>query len=110
MYRVTKQFARGVETTLQKFPRRDAAEAFIKDKLIEDARMKVETTYRIYDDLDEMVRAFTSADLGKNTVTSYQVSGQGRGSSQTFNPTPFNVRPQPGGLPHSWVKDVENEE
>lgn len=110
MYRVTKQFARGVETTLQTFPRREAAEAFIQDKLIEDARMKVQTIYRVYDDLDEMMREFNTADISANSgATAYQVSGQSTGRAQSFNPTPFNTTPQPTSIPRSWVKDVESE-
>lgn len=107
MYRVTKQFMRGLEETLNKFPKRAEAEAFIQARLIEDARMKVQTIYRIYDDLDEVVGEFTAADIKENVAATYTSSSQSQGKAVSFNPTPFNLKPQPGSFPHSWVKDTE---
>jgi hypothetical protein len=107
MYTVTKQFGRGRESTLEKFPRYESAAAFIQAKLAEDIRFKVETTYRIYDDLDELQQVFTHADADSLTSSS---GGQSAGRSQSFSPTPFNTKPQPGGLPHSWIKDEDDKD
>jgi hypothetical protein len=109
-YRVTKQFARGPETTLQSFLKREAAAAFIMEKLADDARFKVETTYRIYDDLDEVLKEYTLADAVQTSSSGSQGSAGSAGKSQSFNPTPFNMTPMPTGMPRSWIKDEDEDD
>lgn len=106
MYRVTKRFSGGAETPQKNFPKRELAEAFIQEELAKDVFYKVKTTYTLYDDLDEVLKAYTEADLIKKTESS---SGRSSGQSQSFSPTPFNMKPQPGGLPHTWLKDEDKD-
>lgn len=105
LYRVTKQFPRGPEIDQQKFFKLDQAERFIQEKLAEDARFKLQTIYRLYDDLDMLLKEYSAATDAP--VTSGGGAASGRpGSSQTFSPTPFNTSPRPGGMPPSSFRDV----
>ncbi len=109
LFKVTKQFVGGRELDLQAFLKRDAAEAFVQDKLTDDLRFKIQATYRIYDDLDSLLREYTPADAVAASTGGQSSSGK-PGSSQSFNPTPFNTKPQPGGLPHNWITNEEDKE
>lgn len=107
-YSVTKQFEGARESSPVKFPKREAAEAYIQEHLQKDISYKLKTTYRLYDIFDEVLQEYTAADI--QAQSSSESSGQGAGKSQSFSPTPFNMKPQPGGLPHSWVKGNEDED
>ena len=101
MFKVSKQFARGPESIVQTFKTYQEAETFIQAQLLQDKHYNVQSTYRIYE-FDEVMKEFTQADVKiENEDTSSTRSGKG----QTFSPTPFNTKPQPRGLPHTWIKD-----
>ena len=113
LYRVTKQFERGPESTLHQFMKREEAAVFIQERLADDARFKVPATYRIYDDLDEVLKEYTLADYLAHppaSSSSSESSSQSAGKSSSFNPTPFSTRPQPSALPRSWVNEVDEED
>ena len=103
MYRVTKQYTKGPETDLQTFAKRELALQFIIEKAKEDARFKIVTTYRIYDDLDILLKEINSASEDLNRELDEEKSAAGAGSSQRFSPTPLNVSPTLG--PRTWLKD-----
>jgi hypothetical protein len=107
LYKTTKQFSRGPEIILDTFREYADAEHFIQAKLSEDIHFKVIATYRIYE-FDDLLKEFTQKDARiPGSGSSGQDSASQSGNTQTFNPTPFNMAPQPGGMPHSWVKDTE---
>lgn len=112
IYKTTKQFARGPEIILESFRECSEAEHFIQMKLSEDIQYKINATYRLYE-FDDVLKVFTHKDAkipGAQSTSASQVASGQAGKSQTFNPTPFNTKPQPGGMPHSWVKDVGDDE
>lgn len=108
LYKVTKQFLQGPETILNSFKNVNEAESFVKTKLAEDARFNLKTTYRIYE-FDDVVKEFTQDSQVSGAQQAAQAASQSgqSGKTQSFSPTPFNMKPQPGGLPHSWIKDVD---
>lgn len=108
MYAVKKQFQKGPEMQVAQFAKRDLAEAFIQKNLTEDFRLNVSTKYRLYDDLDILIKEYTANDLAKESKSS--ASSQGTSHGQTFSPSPFNTAPRPGGLPHSSFKKPEEDE
>lgn len=106
-YKVTKQYTRGPETTLQTFKQYDEAARFIQTKLAEDIRFNVQSVYRIYE-FDDLLKEFTQADAKVTSFSSTSSQGAQAGQTQRFSPSPFNLTPTLG--PHSWIKDVENKE
>ena len=106
LYRVTKQFPRGPEIDQQKFMKREQAELFIQEKLAEDARFKLLTIYRLYDDLDMLLKEYAAAETDSPDPRNSGGAAGSPGSSQSFSPTPFNTAPRPGGLPPSSFRDV----
>jgi hypothetical protein len=110
-FKVTRQFPGKAEADLKTFHHHEEAIKFVADKLSEDLRYKVQSTYRIYDDLDILLKEYSLADAQAMSSSNEAESSSGKpGSSQTFNPTPFNTKPQPGGMPHSWVKDEDDKD
>jgi uncharacterized protein YdaU (DUF1376 family) len=107
-YTVTKQYGTGREATLQKFFKLDEAEKFVQKNLAEDVRFKVDTTYRIYDDLDKLIKIVTHADAEQTTPSGQSASTSGQSKTQSFNPTPFAMSPNLG--PRSWIKDTNKDE
>lgn len=113
IFRVTKQFPRGPETDLQKFMKREMAVQFITEKLAEDALYKLQTIYRLYDDLDHLLKEYTTADLEKlagSNKTQESNSGAGKDGGQRFSPSPFNTAPRPGGIPPSSFRKDDSED
>ncbi len=110
LYRVTQQYQRGGETVIAEFSTAENARIFVQAKLQEDARLKVNTTYRIFEGMD-IVEVLGEADVaagaGGSSVAS---SGSSARQSSSFQPTPFNMAPRPGGIPHSWLKSDEKKE
>lgn len=108
LYRVTKQFPRGPEIDQQKFVKREMAEQFIQEKLQEDARFKLQTIYRLYDDLDMLLKEYAAGDANASVSGSGSDSASSGkpGGTQRFSPTPFNTAPRPGGVPPSSFRGV----
>lgn len=103
MYKVTKKFSRGPESPVGTYKTLNEARQVIQDKLGEDISLKVVASYCLYEMFD-LLEVF---DQSKYEGASKEESQQ-RGSSKSFNPTPFNTTPQPKGLPRSWVKDEDD--
>jgi hypothetical protein len=112
IYKTTKQFARGPEIILESFREYSEAEHFVQIKLSEDIQYKVQATYRIYE-FDEVMKEFTQKDAkipGAPPSSSSQAASGQAGKKQVFSPTPFNTKPQPGGLPRSSIIEMDDEE
>ncbi|MEO9204121.1 MAG: hypothetical protein ABI296_00220 [Gammaproteobacteria bacterium] len=108
LYRVTKQYGRGTETPVAEFNDLEEAKLFINGKLLEDERVKVKATYRLFEGMD-LVNEFSESWL-KSSSSDDEGSASGAtgaGRSSGFQPTPFNTAPRPTGLPHNWVKDED---
>ncbi len=110
LYKTTKRFGRGPEMILETFRDYQEAEQFIQIKLSEDIHFKVQATYRVYE-FDDLLKEFTQKDAripgAQSQAVTESSSVQSSGKTQTFSPTPFNTRPQPGGMPVSWIRDEE---
>jgi hypothetical protein len=104
LYRVTRQYTRGTDTPAAQFVDSNDARLFIQTKLAEDARLKVNVTYRIYEG-SEMIEEFPPGSQEGSAGSAG--GGQQRGSTQSFQPTPFNAAPRPSGIPQNWVKDQD---
>lgn len=113
MYRVTKRYARGPESNVGSFKTIPEARDFIQQALEEDLRLKLITTYSIYEgaDLFEEIDASkieTSSDAKQPETPD---SSQSQGAGRRFSPTPLPSRPAPKGMPHSpWKDDEENKD
>lgn len=106
MYRVTKQYGRGVETLCNTFKSLVETKSFVETSLATDLTMGVKAIYRIYEGVD-LVEELNPENT--NLKTSQSSGSQGEVSSSSFRPTPFNTAPHPSGTPQKWVKD-DNEE
>lgn len=108
IYRVTKKYGRGSETNVGQFKTLNESKTFIQKQLADDALHKISSIYTLYEGFD-LIEEFDQSTLD-NTASSEDEgsSGQQRGSSQTFSPTPFSTTPQPKGMPRSWVKDEDD--
>lgn len=103
LYKITKQYGRGSETSLpERFKELNEAKSFVNEKLQEDAAMGVKATYRIYED-DEVHSEYDSSNITLSREESS--SSQGKGSGSSFSPTPFSTAPRPSGTPQKWIKD-----
>jgi len=112
LYQVSKEFQRGSETYIAKFSERTDAEAFLRMKHEADQLLKINVIYRLYERA-QMIEALggdaaVGAVMGPSQESSAAAGGKGSGS--TFSPTPFNMAPRPGGMPHNWVKDEDKKE
>ncbi|HEX2549428.1 MAG TPA: hypothetical protein VHM20_06345, partial [Gammaproteobacteria bacterium] len=85
------------------------ARQFIFEKLKEDRQFKIVATYCLYEGMD-ILQEFSVADIPEETATSNedQGSGQQKGSSQSFRPTPFGTTPTIG--PKSYIRDEEDKD
>lgn len=109
MYRVTKKYLRGSAVSVGEFADKDEAMTFITAKLDEDFKYKVNASYQLYQGA-LLMQEFAAIENADQAVGPDADSGQQPSSTQTFNPTPFNMAPRPGGLPHNWVKDSDKKE
>lgn len=110
-YSVKKQYARGSDLAFAEFNELSDAELFIEHKLQVDARLNVKVTYKIYE-LNEVIATFDPDKVAPSTTSTTSTQGQGaqgKSSTASFRPTPFNVTPRPSGTPPKWVKDDEED-
>lgn len=98
-YKVVKKYTRGPAIDVGMFVDASDAKLLIKEKLREDAQLKVNVTYQLLEG-GEVIEEFAAGSAGAG-----EAGGQQRSSGQTFAPTPFNAAPRPAGIPHNWVKD-----
>lgn len=109
MYRVTKRFARGPESPVGTYKTLSEAKNVVQDKLAEDAGMRINATYVIYEGMDLLEELDQSKRI--DTPSESQSSGSsGRGAGQSFSPSPFNMTPAPKGMPRSGFKDDANKD
>lgn len=111
LYKVTRSYQRGgAETVLNTFKTFSEGCEFIQEKLLSDSLLKVNTYYRIYEGMDLMEEFDQSKLQKKESDEREEESGTKSGKGVTFSPTPFNMKPQPKGVPQPWVKDEEDNE
>ena len=103
MYKVTKKYGTGSELEQGKFRSEPEARKFIADNIIQDVIMKVRAIYMIYEGMD-LLESIDS-DSYEAAAPSEDASSAGKGSSQSFNPSPLQMSPRPGGVPPSSFKD-----
>lgn len=108
IYRVTKKYGTGADILVTQFNNINDAKKHIQEKLIEDARYKLKVTYRLWEGMD-MLEEFTEAQVTESASDSDSGAGSGAGQRSGFQPTPFNMAPRPPGMPHSWIKDDDDQ-
>ena len=110
LYRVTKQYGRGPDILVEQFRDIQPAKNFIMTKLADDARVKVKSTWKLWEGMD-LLEEFTELNLS-DTSSRDEGSGSssGQGQRSSFQPTPFNMAPRPPGSPHSWINDEEDDD
>lgn len=110
MFKVAQKFGRS-ENFLQEFSEESQAIDFIMEKLKQDKHFKVMASYCLYE-WSDLIREYTQDDIPEDTQNKNDDEdankGAGRGSGQSFNPTPFNTAPRMPGMPHGWVKDEDD--
>lgn len=109
LYDVRKKFGPGRETSLEKFHDMKTARQFIQEKLAEDRAHKINATYCIYEGFDLMEELDQSALIETTSSGSSSGSSSSQGAGQSAAPTPFSMRPQPKGMPHSWGQKTDDE-
>jgi hypothetical protein len=106
MFRVTQKIGRSEIDLQQRFTKQVEAENFIKQKIAEVPSYSVKPSYCLYEG-EDFIQEFTQNSVTDATSTTQNQSSSSQGKGQTFSPTPFNMAPRPGGVPHNWVKDEE---
>lgn len=110
-YKVMMCHGRKSESLCAQFKEISDARLFIEHKVAAEAALKTNVIYRLYD-FDELISEHDPASVqheGKGQASS-QSGSQGHGSGATFRPTPFNMSPRPGGVPHKWNKYEDDDE
>lgn len=106
LYKVNKQYARGSDIEIAAFKEITDAKLFMQARLIEDAKLKMDVTYRLLegsDVLEELGPGAVSQPASMSATTNTSSGGAQQGSG--FQPTPFNTGPRPPGMPSKWQKD-----
>ena len=106
-YKIAAKYQKGPETVLAKFDKIIDAKAYIQNKLMDDANMKVTVIYNLYE-LGELIASFDQSAIEGDTGGG---GGQQQTSGQRFSPNPLqtNLRPA-GGMPNNWVDDSKTKE
>lgn len=112
MFKITQQYGRAPETTLNKKVNNfNEAKAAVDEMLIKDVSMNVQVTYRIYD-FDELKGEFDSSKIDISMLQGNEKqdeSSQGKGSTAGFRPSPLSTSPRPPGMPQNWKKDEDED-
>lgn len=110
-YKVTKQYGRGNEMPDGDFKDLNEAKLHIKNKLVEDAAMRMKVIYRITE-FGDVIEEFDPDKLPPpvTTTSGGDTSQQGQSTKSTFSPTPFQTSPRPPGMPPSSMKDVDEDD
>ena len=105
MFIVTKRFGRTETRLPETFKTEAEAVHFIHQKLQDDFQYKILAQYGLYDGAD-LMREYSQKDLTANNADVSTGSGEsagGKGSSQSFRPSPFSTTLRMG--PQSYLKD-----
>ena|SRR5579862_9867172 len=109
-FKVTKEYARGGESQFAQFTQVEEARSFIKEKLTDDAALKVRVIYRIYEFTD-LLEEFDPDKLGTSSgATQSSAGSQGKSSEASFRPTPLSTAPRPAGMPQNWRVDKDKDD
>lgn len=111
-YKVAKQYLKGPEQLVAKFDSLIDAKKFIAEKMEEDAAMRVNAAYLLYD-TGELMETFkgggeSGSSTGSSTAGGQQTQG-GKASGQSFSPSPLQTSLRPSGMPISSFKDTEGD-
>jgi hypothetical protein len=110
-YKVTRQYSRGPEATLQTFKTLEEAKAFAQEKLSADAAMNVKSLYRIYDVIDELLEELDSTNFNLTSASeSPSDTSGGAGKGANFRPSPLSTTARPRGAPQHWSKDDDKKD
>lgn len=106
IYNVKKKYGTGSEQQCQSFSKLDEAKAYAQECAENDAAMRINVIYSIYE-FDEVVETI---DSSKVTVSrgSEESSGSGKGQGASFRPTPLETAPRPKGTAPRWIHDEED--
>lgn len=110
-YKVTHQFQRGLEQFDKNFTKEVDARAYIEEKLAQNAAMKIQVVYRLYD-FDDVIESWDSATYQpaeKTPPSESAAGGAGKNSEMAFRPTPLQTSPRPKGMPQNWRPKDEDE-
>lgn len=107
-YRVKRAYGRGAEAECAQFKEVADATCFIQVKREQDKQLNVNVTYRLYD-MDELLPDDSGVDKTTASPQENAAGSQGKGSSATFKPTPFNMTPRPAGSPQKWIHDADED-
>lgn len=112
IYKVTKQFSGGREQPCQQFKTLKEAKDHATTAAAENALMKINVIYRVYefDDLIDTVDSSKVVPTETTSGSSDDEAGGGKQSGATFQPTPFAKAPQPKGSPPKWLIDPDEDE
>lgn len=112
-YKVTHQFQRGIEQFDKNFVKEADARAYMEDKLSQNASMKIQVVFRLYD-FDDIIAEIDSVNYkpqqAQDKANESSASGAGKGSGMAFRPTPLSTSPRPKGMPQNWRPKDEEEE
>jgi len=109
LYKVVKKYTRGGDIPVAEFSDVNDAKMFIRNKLAEDLRLKVDVRYQLREGFD-ILQEFSQQDAQDGGSSSSSGSGPPqRSSGQSFQPTPFNSAPRPTGMPPNWMKDDDKD-
>lgn len=111
-YKVTKQYQRGIEQLAKTFTGESDARAYIEKHAAENASMKIQVTYRLYD-FDDLMAEIDSSKVTSQSSTSPSAESSGaagKGSGANFRPTPLPMAPRPSGMPQNWRSDKDDED
>ena len=106
IYSVTKKYETGSEQPCRKFNTLEEARAFALESAETDARMKINTTYRLYE-FDDVVATIESSKVDL-TPASGESSSSSSGKGAGFRPTPLATSPRPKGTPPKWSSDDDD--
>ena len=112
MFQVKQKFdIRGFASIVGTFNDEKTARADIQKRLADDASKSIKAFYVLFDGADEMETFNPMAAASSQHASSDNESQQsGKGSSQSFRPTPLPTAPRPKGMPpSSWTRPDEDE-
>lgn len=106
-YRITKQYGRGGQLPENaEFDDINEAKLFIRNKMNDDARLKVKVTYRLFSGMDMLEEFDPETFSGMNDSEGQQQTSNRSG----FSPTPLNTAPRPPGSPPNWWNDEDKKD
>jgi hypothetical protein len=111
-YAVAAKYLKGPEQILAKFTKSDEAKQYIFNRLENDATLKVQVTYLLYD-MGELLETFDQSGAGTTGSSGSNGDAQsssGQGQTQYVSPSPLLTSLRPKGLPVASFKDIPADE